>query len=185
MLKSEGAMARELFAKDIEEKVKLFYRAFDRPADLLTAVLRGHMMVEERLHDVISAGVASYVRPYDENDIFSFGTAAKLAQAIVGSAADFDLWKATKSLNALRNAIGHRYEPTRLDGLITKFFKDTETTASSVFKNGVIAYLHKGESDQTHAIVVRMRCMAMWSVLGIHADNLAKDLDNALMSRRQ
>jgi len=178
-------MARELFAKDIEEKVSLFHRAFDRPADLLTAVLRGHMMVEERLHDVISAGVASYVRPYDENDIFSFGTAAKLAQAIVGSAADSDLWKAIKSLNALRNAIGHRYEPKRLDSLLAKFFKDTEPTTSSVFKNRDIAYLHEGESEETHAIVVRVRCMALWSVLGIHADSLAKDLDDALMSRRQ
>jgi hypothetical protein len=178
-------MARELFAKDIEEKIGLFHRAFDRPADLLTAVLRGHMMVEERLHDIISAGVANYVRPYHENDIFSFGTAAKLAQALVGSAGDFDLWMAVKSLNSLRNAIGHRNEPKRLDGLLARFFKDTEPTAINVFKSSDVAYLHSGESEETHAIAVRLRCMALWSVLGIHADELAKDLDSVLMSRRQ
>ncbi|WP_454846051.1 hypothetical protein [Pseudomonas farris] len=178
-------MKRELFAKDIDKKIDLFHRAFDRDDDLLTAVLRGHMMVEERLHDVISAGVASYSRPYDKNDIFTFGTATNLAKAIVGSASGSELWKAIKSLNNLRNAVGHRYEPVRLDNLLVKFFKDSELTAHSIFRKNFTPYNPEGEDEETHAIVVRTRSMALWTVLGIHADNLARDLDSALKSRRE
>jgi len=176
-------MERELFSNDIDVKIKLFHRAFDSPADLLRAVLRGHMMIEERLHDVIGAGVARYSRPSDERDLLTFGTAAKLAQAVVGSVASTDLWNAIKSLNALRNALGHRYEPKRLDLLLVKFFTDTDSVAASVFKDHE-AYLHQGESESTHALVVRMRCMAMWSILGLHADSLARDLDETLKCRR-
>ncbi|WP_432780277.1 hypothetical protein QZH44_07050 [Pseudomonas corrugata] len=77
---------KELFATDLNAKIAQFHKAFDGPANLLTAVLRVHMMVEERLFDVISAGVAIYSRTFKENDLFTFGTAAKLAQAIIGSA---------------------------------------------------------------------------------------------------
>ncbi|WP_338496290.1 hypothetical protein V5F23_20305 [Pseudomonas sp. WP18] len=75
----------DLFATDLDAKIARFHKAFDGPASLLTAVLRGHMMVEERLFDVIS-GVAIYSRTFKENDLFTFGIAAKLAQAIIGSA---------------------------------------------------------------------------------------------------
>lgn len=175
---------RELFATDLDAKIALFHKAFDGPANLLTAVLRGHMMVEERLHDVISAGVAIYSRPFKENDIFTFGTAAKLAQAIIGSAGDVDLWKAVASLNALRNAVGHRYEPARLDQLLTKFFRDTDQTACNIFRGEYHSYQHKGESEDTHALVVRLRCMAIWAQLGVHADKLTQDLGGILLSRR-
>ena len=177
-------MKRELFSKNIDEKIYLFHRAFDRDNNLLTAVLRGHMMVEERLHDIISAGVASYSRPHSKNDIFTFGTATELAKAIVGSASGAELWKAIKALNSLRNAVGHRNAPVRLDSLLVKFFQDSEPTAQAVFKKSVVTYNPQGEEEETHAIVVRTRTMAIWTLLGIHADNLARELDAALEHRR-
>lgn len=177
-------MPRERFAAGIEGRIEQFHQAFDRRADLMATVLRGHMMIEERLHDVISAGVADYTRPITKNDIFSFGTAAKIAQAIVGSADRPDFWKGIISWNSLRNALGHRVQPARLDSLLTSFFKDTESTAFRIFTTNSNTYQHKGESEETHALVVRLRCMAFWTILGIHADNLAKDLDEALISRR-
>lgn len=177
-------MLRERFPTGIDAKLEQFNWAFDRRADLLMAVLRGHMMVEERLHDIISAGVANYVRPAAENDIFSFGTAAKLVRAMVGTAATADFWKGVTSLNSLRNALGHRDQPVRLDKLLTKFFEDTELAASHLFKGRDITYRHGGESEETTAVAMRLRCMAIWAILGVHADNLARDLDAALMSRR-
>ncbi|KGV02110.1 hypothetical protein X880_1199 [Burkholderia pseudomallei MSHR4032] len=177
-------MSRDLFAADIDAKLEQFHLAFDRRADILMAVLRGHMMVEERLHDIISAGVANYVRPTAENDIFSFGTAAKLAHAIVGTAADANFWKGITSLNSLRNALGHRGQPVRLDKLLTKFFEDTELAAAHLFKGRDITYRHAGETEEATAVAIRLRCMALWAILGVHADNLARDLDAALMSRR-
>ena len=176
-------MKREIFATDIGEKITQFHRAFDRDDDLLSAVLRGHMMIEERLHDVIAAGVACYSRPYDRNDIFTFGTAIELCRSIVGRAATPGLWKAVKSLNNLRNAVGHRNEPARLKNLLLKFFKHSESVALCVYKDGA-AYNPEGEDDRTHAIAIRVRAMAMWTVLGILADNLAHDLDDALQARR-
>ncbi len=177
-------MTRELFATEIELKIAQFHRSFDRENDLLTAVLRGHMMVEERLHDVISAGVANYCRPIDKNDIFTFGTATELAKAIIGTASGQDLWKAVKSLNNLRNAVGHRNKPAKLDTLLDKFFKDSEPSGCRMFKKSFTPYNPKGEDEDTHAIVVRTRAMAIWALLGIHADNLAKELNSALQSRR-
>ncbi|NWA81589.1 hypothetical protein [Pseudomonas sp. D2002] len=176
-------MNRELFAKDIDKKIKQFHGTFDRNDALLTAVLRGHMMVEERLHDVISAGVACYSRPQKQNDVFTFGTATELCRSIVGRAAAPHIWGAVKSLNNLRNAVGHRNEPARLDTLLLKFFKDSESVAMILYKEGA-SYNPEGEDDDTHAIAVRVRIMALWSVLGVIADNLAHDLDDALKSRR-
>jgi len=176
-------MTRKLFAEDIEKKVEQFHRVFDRNDALLTAVLRGHMMIEERLHDVISAGVACYSRPHNRNDIFTFGTATELCQSIVGRAAAPHVWGAVKSLNNLRNAVGHRNEPARLDALLLKFFKDSESVAMIIHKGGA-SYDPEGEDDNTHAIAVRVRITALWIVLGVLADDLAHDLDNALKPRR-
>ncbi|WP_456254884.1 hypothetical protein ACP3PM_20715 [Pseudomonas iridis] len=176
-------MKREPFAKDIDRKIKQFHEAFDRDDTLLTAVLRGHMMIEERLHDVISAGVARYSRPHDRNDIFAFGTATELCKSIAGLAASPELWDAVKALNNLRNAVGHRNEPARLSALLLKFFKHSEPVALRIFKEGAV-YDPKGEDDITHAIAVRVRVTAMWTVLGILADDLARDLDSVLEARR-
>ena len=176
-------MTRKLFAQDIGVKVEQFHRVFDRNDALLTAVLRGHMMIEERLHDVISAGVACYSRPHNRNDIFTFGTATELCLSIAGRAAAPHVWDAVKSLNNLRNAVGHRNEPARLDTLLLKFFKDSEEVAMIIYKGGA-TYSPKGEDDNTHAIAVRVRIMALWTVLGILADNLAHDLESALKTRR-
>jgi len=52
-----------------------------------------------------------------------------------------------------------------------------------LYKEGA-SYNPEGEDDDTHAIAVRVRIMALWSVLGVIADNLAHDLDDALKSRR-
>lgn len=176
-------MKRTPFTQDIGNKITQFHQAFDRDDALLTAVLRGHMMIEERLHDVISAGVAHYSRPHDRNDIFTFGTATELCKAISGLAASPGLWDAVKSLNNLRNALGHRNEPARLGTLLLKFFKHSESVALSVFESGA-SYDPEGEDESTHAIAVRNRIIAMWTVLGILADDLARDLDGALAARR-
>ncbi|SNY42422.1 hypothetical protein SAMN05660659_04622 [Pseudomonas sp. LAMO17WK12:I6] len=176
-------MKREMFAKDVGRKITQFHQAFDRDDALLTAVLRGHMMIEERLHDVISAGVARYSRPHDRNDIFTFGTATELCKSIAGLAASPDLWDAVKSLNNLRNALGHRNEPARLGSLLLKFFKQSEPVALSFFKVSA-SYDPEGEDESTHAIAVRNRITAMWTVLGILADDLARDLDSVLEARR-
>lgn len=177
-------MKREIFANDIGKKITQFHQSFDRDDALLTAVLRGHMMIEESLHDVISAGVACYSRPHDRSDVFTFGTATELCRSIAGLAVSHDLWNAVKSLNNLRNAVGHRNKPARLDTLLLKFFKHSESVAFSVYKERAF-YDPAGEDDSTHAIAVRIRTMAMWTVLGILADDLARDLENVLKTRRR
>lgn len=176
-------MQRDYFTDDINKKLEQFHLIFDRNNDLLTSVLRGHMIVEERLHDVITAGVACYFRPNDRNDIFTFGTATELCRSILGQAASPDIWVAIKSLNNLRNAIGHRNKPARLGSLLIRFFKDSESIASMVYKGGA-HYDTEGESESTHAIAVRVRIRAIWTILGILADDLAYDLEDALKTRR-
>ncbi len=176
-------MPRKTFTQDLKEKLEQFHRVFDRNDALLTAVLRGHMMIEERLHDVISAGVACYSRPHNRNDIFTFGTAVELCRSIAGLSAAPHVWDAIKALNNLRNAVGHRNEPVKLDALLLRFFKDSETVAMIIHKGGA-SYDPEGEDDNTHAIAVRVRIMALWTVLGILADNLAHDLEGALKTRR-
>lgn len=176
-------MKREYFAGDIKTKLEEFHLIFDRNNDLLTSVLRGHMIVEERLHDVITAGVACYSRPNDRNDIFTFGTATELCRSILGQAANPNIWVAIKALNNLRNAIGHRNRPARLDSLLIRFFKDSESIALMVYKGGA-QYDTEGESDSTHAIAVRVRIRAIWTILGILADDLECDLKDALKTRR-
>lgn len=176
-------MKRKQFADDLQEKIEYFHQAFDRQGDLLSAVLRAHLMVEERLHDVISAGVADYTRPIEKNDIFSFGTALEIAKAIIGNKASSDLWAAVKELNNLRNAMSHRHKPKRLEKLLEAFFKKSEIVARWVYKE-VPSYDHYPEKDDLNAIVIRTRTMAIWALLGMHADDLSKDLDNILDPRR-
>lgn len=177
-------MKRELFAKDIEKKTAQFHRTFERDSELLSAVLRGHMIVEEQLHDLIAAGVAQYSRPYSRNDIFTFGTATELCRAIVGSAMEPELWDSIKALNNLRNAVGHRNEPARLQPLLAKFFKISEPIGFAVYQKNFTPYEPEGEDEETHAIVIRTRSMAIWTILGILADQLARDLDSVLKDRR-
>ena len=175
---------RELFAKDVERKIAQFHRAFDRQSDLLSAVLRGHMIIEDQLHDVIAAGVAQYTRPSDQKDVFAFGTATELCRAIVGSAMEPELWSSIKALNNLRNAMGHRNEPARLQPLLSKFFKASEPIGFAVYQKNFTPYEPERGDEKTHAIVVRTRSMAIWTLLGILGDDLAKDLDEVLKDRR-
>lgn len=177
-------MKRELFVTDVDRKIVQFHRIFDRDSDLLSAVLRGHMTVEEQMHDLIAAGVAQYSRPYSRNDIFTFGTATELCRAIVGSDIGVELWDSIKALNNLRNAVGHRNEPARLKPLLAKFFKVSEPIGIAVYRKNFVPYEPEGEDDETHAIVIRTRSMAIWTVLGILADQLARELDPVLKDRR-
>ncbi|MFG0400570.1 hypothetical protein [Pseudomonas sp. zjy_11] len=183
-MQAKKRMTRELFGKDVDKKIAQFHRIFDRDSDLLSAVLRGHMTVEEQMHDLIAAGVAQYSRPYSRNDIFTFGTATELCRAIVGSAMGPELWDSIKALNNLRNAVGHRNEPARLKPLLAKFFKVSEPIGFAVYQKNFAPYEPEGEDEETHAIVIRTRSMAIWTILGILADQLARELDPVLKDRR-
>lgn len=76
--------------------------------DLTLAVLKGHLLIEESLEEVVVAHCKSpgLVREQQVN----FATKLLFARALTGAEELSVVWSACKRLNSLRNALAHKLE---------------------------------------------------------------------------
>lgn len=90
-------------------------------SDMTLVVLKGHLLVEELLHDVVQSRL---VHPGAiEKANLRFMQLSSLAEALVGKTEYVELWIAIERLNRIRNQLAHHLEPRALDQMIEEFLK--------------------------------------------------------------
>lgn len=120
-----------------------FSRRFERELkhlpqtkDLSLITLKGHLLIEEVLDDLIKHRCS---HPEKLGDVeISFSLKAKLANAFWGTKLDNGYkipdytWKAVEALNSLRNDFAHRLESQTAEKKIQKFLKIASQNKSSI-----------------------------------------------------
>ena len=81
--------------------------------DVTLIVLKGHLLIEESLREVVGTVVA-HAELLEEARL-SFSQLMHLAKAMSWRNHDSDIWDILKIINSLRNDLAHRLEPEKLE----------------------------------------------------------------------
>jgi hypothetical protein len=94
--------------------------------DPTVIILRGHLLMEELLDEVIAASLRHPSAVRDAR--LTFFQKLCICQAIIGQVGGGHIWRAVKELNKLRNAVSHRLPDSalaaKLDPSLKAFFED-------------------------------------------------------------
>jgi|AntRauTorcE11898_2_1112593.scaffolds.fasta_scaffold01229_7 hypothetical protein len=101
---------------------KRFLNLFPHGADQTFVILKGHLLIEEQVWQVIEENVKSST-PLKE---LRLGCHAEIAfaESLVANDSEEDLWKFLRRLNNIRNKIAHNVKPTGLNESIDSFVND-------------------------------------------------------------
>jgi hypothetical protein len=139
--------------------------------DLTLIILRGHLLVEEKLYSYLKTTVS----PPDVIDHLNlwFKSALSLARKLDVKQREKKLWKGIEALNDMRNMLSHELEPDGLDGLIAKL-KDpiypTSWLLQFTVKDGELV------SAGPEPVAPHLRGVILW--LYLRLDHLASKVRN-------
>jgi hypothetical protein len=91
--------------------------------DLALITLKGHLLIEEILDDIIALHCRQPAVLADAN--IKFFVKSRFAQALVGDSVPDDLWPMIEALNSLRNDLAHKLESPKLESRVAKFISIT------------------------------------------------------------
>jgi hypothetical protein len=115
------AKLKALFADHKQRDDRLF-EIFRKEDDLVSVVLRGHLVVEKLLFSAVAAHCV-YPRELDSVQ-FRFPQLVALIRALQKlPAVSNKLWVALTELNSLRNALAHNLEPHDLSARVERFVR--------------------------------------------------------------
>lgn len=109
------------FTIDPEAEIRIERVRKHLPAgnDLTLIVLKGHLLAEEALDDLIRFYCK---QPEHLDDVeIGFFIKARIARALSGHIVWTGLWPLIEALNSLRNAVAHKLETPKLRDRVTKF----------------------------------------------------------------
>ena len=137
---------RDLIDERMRHSTEMFNKHFsDLPDDLSMIVLKGHLLVEQRLNAIL----AHHARP--SADLASVGLRfhqkVALAKALVPNVNFYpaEFWNFAKLLNQLRNDFAHELEPRKLE----EHLKSARTMAIAAFKKAFDPkYFSMPETDE-------------------------------------
>jgi hypothetical protein len=102
---------------------KRFMKFLSPDQDLTLVILKGHLLIEEQIREIIAERVKrpDVLEAEDVRRRIGFDVATYIAEAFFPKELEPWLWKAARKLNTVRNAIGHSVEPRNLDTKIDDF----------------------------------------------------------------
>jgi hypothetical protein len=113
----------EPFAKELEDKRERFFRLLPDVGDATLIVLKGHLLIEEQLNDILYD--TCLLPKYIDDARLSFYQKIMLVRSLIGKDlkgnATEDPWRSLVALNSVRNQLAHHLEPTDVDDRIDKF----------------------------------------------------------------
>ena len=116
--------------------------------DLTLIVLKGHLLIEERLLDLVRLRLGSDDATLNEARL-RFSQLVPLARAASGRPGYPWFWRALQKLNSLRNDLAHHLEPKQVERLSAELVAQLEPYAGvaslgapDVQLRGAIAYMY-------------------------------------------
>jgi len=102
-----------------------FFEHLPDTDDLSLMVLKGHLLIEEQLNELISIKCIS--PECLEKARLTFNQKIHILKALYGKEimtdSDYQLWVALESLNSIRNKLSHNLEPDNLDKKVETFIR--------------------------------------------------------------
>lgn len=104
--------------------------------DITLVTLKGHLLVEEQLDNLLYALCAE--PQFLKKERISFDLKLKFVRAYYGDGrfASGSPWAALAALNKVRNSLSHRVEDPNFDNYVTEFLRLTERAGSGSDPNG-------------------------------------------------
>ena len=88
-------------------------------ADLQLVILKGHLLIEERLRDIIEKRIRGHAAlGMDDGSKWTFDHKARLAEALCHGEEHDSLWRGVRKLNKIRNRLAHHVEPEGLSDMV-------------------------------------------------------------------
>ncbi len=113
-------------SKEVDQYLRKLMAHLPLVKDPTVVILRGHLLVEELLDELIAANLEHPSAIKDAR--LTFFQKLCICRAIVGQSGSEDIWRAIKELNNLRNAISHRLPDsalsTKLNPTLKAFFEE-------------------------------------------------------------
>ena len=161
-----------------EKVMERFLRLVPDDSDMLAVVLKSHLLIEERLNDIIEQAVAD-AEPLRGLRL-TFENKSRLAQALAPVEGAPNLWRSIAALNSVRNRLSHEAEPTDLDRKLAAFFDAANGHPDKPLT------LEMREKRDSSISALRSRCafiyVQLWTILAVLIDRAS---DNRLMPWRK
>ena len=103
--------------RDLDAARRLF-TLLPRGQDLTSVILKGHLLIEEQVRQIIDKRVKKPDALRDAN--FDCYQAICIAESFFSEKEEY-IWKAFKKLNKIRNELAHKTEPVGVDDRIDDF----------------------------------------------------------------
>ncbi|MDH1522522.1 hypothetical protein [Achromobacter mucicolens] len=101
-----------------------FFEHMPKSGDPELILLKGHLLIEEVLTAIITAGVPKPQLLLKKH--MQFEARARTARAVIRGEDRPDLWAAVSSVNSARNALAHGLEPTNTVAAVSSFISAVE-----------------------------------------------------------
>jgi hypothetical protein len=102
------------------EALSRFFRHLPEQDDLTLIVLKGHLLVEQQMRDIVRKHAPEC--EVKRINRVTFSPLTRVTRALVGpDALVDDWWQAIDVLNKLRNQLAHELESTKVEALATQF----------------------------------------------------------------
>ena len=100
-----------------------FLRLLPPGQDLTLVILKGHLLIEEQIRQIIAERVnrPDVLEKVYRRGRIGFEVVTYIAEAFFPKEIEPWVWTATRELNKVRNAVGHSVEPRGLDKKIDDF----------------------------------------------------------------
>jgi hypothetical protein len=111
---------KNILKTDTEKHQERFFRFLPENNDITSLILKGHLLIEEILNNLIDQKCK--LPCYIEEAKLTFFQKIKLLQALIESDIQSKIpWNSLESLNILRNQISHNIEPKDFETKIENF----------------------------------------------------------------
>lgn len=112
------------FERDKQQRMDRFRERFWEDNPYALSLLKGHLLVEEVLEEIIVSACKNPSAAYDAR--MSFYSKTKLAEAISGD--DSAAWRCVERLNSARNELAHGRDDASLEEKIDALIRTTRTS---------------------------------------------------------
>lgn len=106
-----------------------FLKHLPRSQDLMLVVLKGHLLIEEEINEILTIMLNEPSALFDAH--LSFRQRLAVLRSVVGSEGNQHFrYDALQKLNVLRNELAHNLEPKELDRRVKMFLEQIEDPES-------------------------------------------------------
>ena len=123
---------------ETEERIERHKAHLPDGKDLTLLVLKGHLLVEEGLDDLIAAGCPQPQHILDRKPKVGFAMKARIAQGLSGHLLFHGLWPMIEALNTLRNDLAHNLDSPQLKPKIVAFMTQRQAFMKVLADSGPV-----------------------------------------------